>query len=176
MQHPNHVAGFLDAVDGQYGPSGAPKPNIDAPTELQTWARAELVALAETAAWTEQANRQMDGLEVDGLQLVIAASHHRLLCGPCPDRSRTELYYQVAVDRLHALASNDPTWVQREETWARALDGLATSALRDMLKHAEGLLATPPAEWTPYQFGAANVWAQRLVCELAAREREEATV
>lgn len=49
-----------------------------------------------------------------------------------------------------------------EQVWDRALEGLAGSALRDMLRHATSLRNEPPAAWTKNQFGANCIWIERL--------------
>lgn len=147
-------------------------PNTETTSELQQWARNELVAQAETEAWTEYAHRDMEGLELDGLNLVIASSTHRLSRGVCVQRARTELYRRVALDRLHALAIEFPDYVSREKSWADVLDPFSTACLRDMLEHAERLVANPPPDWTPLQYGAARLWVERMLCQLATREAE----
>lgn len=145
---------------------------------LEAWTdhRDELIAehleLAYELAQVEHAHYEMEGLELDGLNLVIASSVHRLSRGICVQRWQTELYRRVALDRLHALALEFPDYASREKSWADILDPFSTACLRDMLEHAERLVANPPSDWTPSQYGAARLWVERMLCQLAKREQE----
>lgn len=76
------------------------------------------------------------------------------------------------LELAHAEAPVNPDYVSREDSWAKILAPMSTACIRDMQEHAERLVANPPMEWTPLQYGAARLWIERLLCQLADREKE----
>lgn len=76
------------------------------------------------------------------------------------------------LELAYELATTDPSYASREKSWADVLDPFSTACLRDMLEHAERLVANPPSDWTSLQYGSARLWVERMLCQLAKREAE----
>lgn len=130
--------------------------------------RIEDIAKAETEARLEEVGRQMEGAGVLALNLVVSSCQHRLTYPIIRDRSQTRIYLQEALDRLHGMALEDPAWVEREAAFTDMMGQLATSALRDMLEHANNTIAVVDS------YGAACIWIDRIERELTERETAEA--